>query len=77
VRAGSAGLLALPFLPVAALLPRGRRVFPGRSPADGGIPEFPEFRDTARSSLASRSDRSVTCAASSAFRFSRISISMP
>jgi hypothetical protein len=50
---------------------------PGRSSADGGIPEFPEFRETARSSLASRSDRSVTCAASSAFRVSRISISMP
>ena len=45
-------------------------VFPGRSSADGGIPEFPEFRDTARSSLASRSARSVTCAVSSAFRAS-------
>jgi hypothetical protein len=57
---------------------RGAGAFlPGRSSAEGGIPEFPEFRDTARSSFASRSDRSVTCAVSSAFRVSRIPISMP
>jgi hypothetical protein len=33
---------------------------PGRSSADGGIEEFPEFRDTARSRRASRSSSSPT-----------------
>jgi hypothetical protein len=50
---------------------------PGRSSADGGIEEFPEFRDTSRSSRASRSSRPATCADSSEFRASRTSISTP
>ena len=77
VRAGSAGLLALLPLPVAALRFGAGAVFPGRSSADGGIPEFPEFRDTARSSLASRSSSSATLPDSSPFRASRTSISTP
>ena len=74
---GAPGCLPCLFFPLPRFGLGAGGVFPGRSSADGGIPEFPEFRDTARSSLASRSDRSVTCAVSSAFRFSRISISMP
>ena len=45
-------------------LPRPRlgsgAVLPGRSSADGGIEEFPEFRDAARSSFASRSSSPVS-----------------
>ena len=77
VRARRPALLPLPSLPVPRLGLGSGAVFPGRSSADGGIPEFPEFRDTARSSFASRSASSVTCAASSAFRASRTSISTP
>jgi hypothetical protein len=61
--------------------PRGFRVpgpvLPGRSSADGGIDEFPEFRDSSRSSCASRSSSSATRPASSPFRASRTSISTP
>jgi hypothetical protein len=38
---------------------------PGRSSADGGIEEFPEFRDAARSSRANRADSSAFAASSS------------
>jgi hypothetical protein len=41
---------------------------PGRSSADGGIEEFPEFRETARSRRASRSSSSAFAASSCATR---------
>jgi hypothetical protein len=77
MRAGSAGLPALLVFPSPRFGPGSGTFLPGRSSADGGIPEFPEFRDTARSGFANRSDRSVTRAVSSAFRVSRISITTP
>ena len=62
---GAPGCFPCLFFPLPRFGFGAGAVFPGRSSADGGIPEFPEFRDTARSSLASRSASSATCAVSS------------
>ena len=59
---GAPGCLPCLFFPFPRFGFGSGAVFPGRSSADGGIEEFPEFRDTARSSFASRSARSATCA---------------
>ncbi len=48
---------------------------PGWSSADGGIDEFPLFRDPARSAAASRSRRSATSASSAAIRSACAAIS--
>ena len=48
---------------------------PGRSSEDGGIEEFPLFRDPARSAAASRSRRSATSASSAAIRSACAAIS--
>lgn len=57
-------------------LPSGG-VRPGRSSIDGGSEELPEFRDAARSSLASRSSSSATRVVSAAFCAASIAMSCP
>jgi len=52
VRARRAALLPGPALPAAAF-PRLRGFFPGWSSPLGAIEEFPEFRETSRSSRSS------------------------
>ena len=66
VRARRARLLTRVRACPAAASPGGG-VRPGWSSSDGGSEELPEFRDAARSSLASRSSSSPTRAASAAF----------
>ena len=75
VRARRAGLLArlAPF-PFPRFGLAGGGVRPGRSSADGGIEEFPLFRDTSRSSRSTLAARSATCPASRAFSAASISI---
>jgi hypothetical protein len=70
VRARRSGLLSRPFLsrPPGCCRCGGGEVLPGRSSAEGGIEEFPEFRETARSSLASRSASSAFAASGCATR---------
>jgi hypothetical protein len=68
VSAGRARLLALAPLPAPRDLRDRGAVLPGRSSADGGIDEFPEFRDTARSRRASRSSSSPIRPSSAEFR---------
>jgi hypothetical protein len=55
----------------------GGGVRPGWSSIDGGSEELPEFRDAARSSLASRSSSSATRSASAAFWAASIAMSWP
>ena len=52
-------------------------VRPGWSSSDGGSEELPEFRDAARSSLASRSSSSPTRPASAAFCTASMAMSWP
>ena len=52
-------------------------VRPGWSSSDGGSEELPEFRDAARSSLASRSSSSPTRPASAAFCAASMAMSWP
>lgn len=68
VRARRSGLLSRSFLSarLGCCYGGGGEVLPGRSSAEGGIEEFPEFRETARSSLASRSASSAFAAPSCA-----------
>jgi hypothetical protein len=75
VRARRARLLSLPPLPAPRDLRGSGAVLPRRSSADGGIEEFPEFRDTARSRRASRSSISLTRASSAEFRSASITTS--
>jgi len=56
-------------------LPGGIR--PAWSSSDGGNEELPEFRDAARSSLASLSSSSATRSASAAFCAASIAMSWP
>ena len=68
-----AGVPPLPF-------PRSGRadgVRPGWSSSDGGSEELPEFRDAARSSLASRSSSSPIRTSSAAFRAASNAMSWP
>jgi len=65
----------LPRLPRCDVPAGGAR--PGRSSSDGGSEELPEFRDAARSSLASRSSSSPTRPASAAFCTASMAMSWP
>jgi hypothetical protein len=51
--------------------------YQGWSSSDGGSEEFPEFRNAARSSLASRSSSSATYPASAAFCTDSMAMSWP
>ena len=78
VRARRPRLLArVPPLPLAPLRVGGGGVRPGWSSSDGGSEELPEFRDAARSSLASRSSSSPTRTASAAFCAASNAMSWP
>jgi hypothetical protein len=78
VRTRRARLLTrIPLTPPSPLRRPGRRARPGRSSSDGGSEELPEFRDAARSSLASRSSSSPTRPASAAFCTASMVMSWP